>query len=70
LHYFHDLGILLHFADNPLLRHHVILKPTWATNAVYRIFDNDAIKAKAGRFSRQDCGSIWQDLTIGPCTMS
>ena len=61
LGYFHDLGILLHFADSPLLRNQVILKPTWATNAVYRIFDDDRIKAKAGRFTRQDCAHIWQD---------
>ena len=61
LSYFHDLGILLHFADNPLLRNRVILKPAWATNAVYRIFDDDRIKAKAGRFSRQDCANIWSD---------
>ncbi|MEM9121370.1 MAG: COR domain-containing protein, partial [Cyanobacteria bacterium P01_F01_bin.56] len=61
LGYFHDLGILLHFADNPLLRDRVILNPTWATNAVYRIFDHDQIKAKAGRFTRQDCADIWHD---------
>ncbi|MEM9449355.1 MAG: COR domain-containing protein [Cyanobacteria bacterium P01_E01_bin.6] len=60
LSYFHDLGILLHF-DTPLLRNRVILKPTWATNAVYRIFDDDRIKARAGRFSRQDCADIWSD---------
>ncbi|MBE7383927.1 MAG: leucine-rich repeat domain-containing protein [Leptolyngbya sp. SIO1E4] len=59
LSYFHDLGILLHFAENPLLRNRVILNPAWATNAVYRIFDDDRIKAKAGRFSRQDCAEIW-----------
>ena len=62
LSYFHDLGVLLHFSDNPLLRDRVILKPAWATNAVYRIFDDDRIKAKAGRFSRQDCAAIWRDL--------
>ena len=61
LGYFHDLGILLHFADSPSIRNYVILKPTWATNAVYRIFDDDRIKAKAGRFTRQDCADIWQD---------
>ncbi|MEL6813764.1 MAG: COR domain-containing protein, partial [Cyanobacteria bacterium J06598_3] len=61
LSYFHDLGILLHFAENPLLSNKVILKPAWATNAVYRIFDDLSIKAKAGRFSRQDCTNIWHD---------
>ena len=61
LGYFHDLGILLHFADNPLLRHRVILKPEWATQAVYRIFDDDTIKDKQGRFTRQDCCQLWSD---------
>ncbi|NJL58018.1 hypothetical protein HC928_25050, partial [bacterium] len=61
LGYFHDLGILLHFAENPLLRNRVILNPTWATNAVYRIFDDDRTKAKAGRFTRDDCAAIWRD---------
>ena len=61
LSYFHDLGIVLHFADNPLLRHRVILKPAWATNAVYRIFDDGVIIAKAGRFNRHDCVALWND---------
>jgi internalin A len=61
LSYFHDLGIVLHFKDNPFLRNRVILKPTWATQAVYRIFDHDDIKAKQGRFTRQDCAQIWHD---------
>nr|MDJ0904031.1 COR domain-containing protein [Xenococcus sp. MO_188.B8] len=62
LGYFHDLGIVLHFADNPLLRDRVILKPAWATNAVYRIFDNDLINAKQGRFTRTDCSTLWSDI--------
>ena len=66
LGYFHDLGILLHFADRPLLRDRVILKPAWATNAVYRLFDDDGIKAKAGRFSRQDCAALWSDPHYRP----
>ena len=61
LSYFHDLGVVPHFANNPLLRNRVILKPSWATNAVYRIFDDDVIKAQAGRFTRRDCASIWSD---------
>ena len=61
LSYFHDLGIVLHFGDNPLLRDRVILKPAWATNAVYRIFDDDVIKAQQGRFTRNDCSALWSD---------
>ncbi|UJB73183.1 hypothetical protein HRE53_31910 (plasmid) [Acaryochloris sp. 'Moss Beach'] len=61
LGYFHDLGVLLHFDDNPFLHNRVILKPSWATNAVYRIFDDDTIKAKRGRFTRQECFALWHD---------
>ena len=61
LGYFHDLGIVLNFADSSFLKDHVILKPEWATNAIYRIFDNDEIKAKAGRFTRTDCIELWQE---------
>ena len=32
--YFHDLGVLLHFQDDNLLRNILFLKPEWATNAV------------------------------------
>ena len=60
LSYFHDLGVLLFF-DKAFLRDRVILNPAWATNAVYRIFDNDHIKALAGRFTRQNCANIWQE---------
>lgn len=57
--YFHDLGILLHYSEDDLLKKTVILKPSWATNAVYRVFDHDSIKAKNGRFTKQDARNIW-----------
>ena len=61
LGYFHDLGIVLHYKDNPALYNYVILKPAWATCAVYRIFDDDGIKAKKGRFTANDCEKLWSD---------
>jgi len=70
LGYFHDLGVVLHFDENPLLRNRVILKPFWATNAVYRIFDNDGIKAKEGRFTRDDCIALWCALNTDTCMIS
>ncbi|WP_034058880.1 COR domain-containing protein [Lacinutrix jangbogonensis] len=51
--YFHDLGVFLHFIDNPILKPIVFLKPEWATNCVYRILDlNDVIK-KFGEFDNE-----------------
>ena len=34
--FLHDLGVILHFKDIPLLNTHV-LEPEWVTNAVYKI---------------------------------
>ena len=60
LSFFHDLGIVLNFKDNQNLKNRV-LKPAWATNAVYKIFDHETIKSKKGRFTRDDCKAIWSD---------
>ena len=38
--YYHDLGVFLHFRDNPILRNTVFLDTQWATNAVYKITAN------------------------------
>jgi len=35
--YLHDLGVFLHFQEDPLLRKTVILKPKWGTDAVYKV---------------------------------
>ena len=36
--YLHDLGVFLHFKDDPVLKNWVILKPEWGTTAVYAVF--------------------------------
>jgi Leucine-rich repeat (LRR) protein len=58
--YLHDLGVCLHFQNHPLLRKTLILKPTWATDAVYKVLDNDTVKNQAGQFTSQDLADIWQ----------
>lgn len=59
--YFHDLGVFLHFQDDPLLTRIVILQNAWATRAVYLLLDDEIVKSKYGRFDRSDCLRIWQD---------
>jgi Leucine-rich repeat (LRR) protein/GTPase SAR1 family protein len=59
--YLHDLGICLHFQTDPVLKHRVILNPTWATNAVYRITENKSIQDRNGCFTRADLATIWGD---------
>ncbi|MFS0514113.1 COR domain-containing protein, partial [Nostoc sp. UIC 10607] len=58
--YLHDLGVCLHFQDDFALRHYVILKPEWATTAVYNVLDNDNVKKKLGCFTKDDLEDIWK----------
>lgn len=59
--YLHDLGVCLHFQDDPLLRKTVILKPRWGTDAVYKVLDNDKVIQSLGKFDRADLANIWSE---------
>ncbi|HME32985.1 MAG TPA: COR domain-containing protein [Terriglobales bacterium] len=59
--YLHDLGVFLHFQDDPLLARTVILQNQWATEAVFRILDDETVKAQRGRFSSDDSERLWPD---------
>src|SRR6185503_16089570 len=59
--YLHDLGVFLHFQDDPLLARTVILQNQWATEAVFRILDDEIVKAHLGRFNGTDCERLWKD---------
>ena len=59
--YLHDLGVFLHFQDDPLLARTVILQNQWATEAVFRILDDETVKAQLGRFNGADCERLWRD---------
>jgi len=45
--FLHDLGIILHFRDIPLLNTYV-LEPQWVTNAVYKIVNSKEIAESKG----------------------
>jgi internalin A len=57
--YLHDLGVCLHFQDDPLLKKIVILKPKWGTDAVYKVLDNKKVIRNHGRFGRDELAAIW-----------
>lgn len=60
--YFHDLGVFLHFQDNPLLRRDVFLQNQWVTDAVYKILDDTQIAgAQRGRFDKTDLARLWSE---------
>lgn len=57
--YFHDIGVFLHFQDDPLLRKTIILKPEWGTAAVYKVLDNRDVIRNLGKFTSSDLTNIW-----------
>ena len=59
--YLHDLGVCLHFQNDDLLRKTVILKPTWGTDAVYKVLDNPQVIQNLGKFDRRDLAAIWRE---------
>lgn len=59
--FLHDLGVFLHFQDDPVLKRIVILQNSWATKGVYKILDNKAIRdVQKGHFSYLDAQAIWE----------
>ncbi|MFZ2725452.1 MAG: COR domain-containing protein [Methylococcaceae bacterium] len=59
--YLHDLGIFLHYQDDELLKRTVILQNQWATEAVFKILDDESVKKQLGRFTTNDCARVWQE---------
>ncbi|MBL7795269.1 MAG: TIR domain-containing protein [Saprospiraceae bacterium] len=59
--YLHDLGFFLHFQDDPILKHTVILDNDWATAGVYRVLDDAEVRDATGRFDRKMAERIWAE---------
>ncbi|MEH2360237.1 COR domain-containing protein [Nostoc sp.] len=63
--YLHDLGVCLHFQEDPLLNKTVILKPKWGTHAVYKVLDNEKVIRNLGSFIRSELANIWCEDEYG-----
>lgn len=59
--YLHDLGVCLHFQKDDLLGKTVILKPTWGTDAVYKVLNDRQVNQNLGKFTREDLANIWNE---------
>lgn len=58
--YLHDLGFFLHFHDDPILKHTVVLRNEWATEGVYSVLDNKEVIEHKGYFDRRIASGIWE----------
>ena len=61
--YLNDLGIVLYYHDDPLLKNLVILSSEWGTDAVYKILDEQErqLKDRNGILKYSDLEYIWSD---------
>jgi internalin A len=59
LQYLHDLGVVLNFKDIQELKRLVVIKPSWATNAVYKILDHTKKQNTQGHFTWADLEQVW-----------
>lgn len=57
--YFHDLGDILHYKEDTILKNLIILNPEWATKAVYQLIDNLEIQRNFGKFSYSNLSMVW-----------
>jgi Leucine-rich repeat (LRR) protein len=57
--FLHDLGVILHFQKDRLLRNTVILNTSWATEAVYMILFDEKIIKNNGRFDNTNLEELW-----------
>lgn len=66
--YLHDLGIVLHYHQDPLLKNIVILSSRWGTNAVYKVLDEQerSLKGRNGLLYIEDLPNIWSDMERYP----
>lgn len=66
--YLHDLGIVLYYYDDSLLKNLVILSSEWGTDAVYKILDEQerVLKGRNGILYWRDLPKIWKDKVRYP----
>ncbi len=64
--YLHDLGMILHFQDDPLLNETIILKPEWGTDAVYKVLDAEVVQKRNGILYSDDLPKIWNNHLLYP----
>lgn len=58
IHVLHDLGVVLHFDDDPRLQETSILNPLWVTQAVYKILNYRPLLANNGLLTLQNLFTI------------
>jgi Leucine-rich repeat (LRR) protein/signal recognition particle receptor subunit beta len=62
--YLHNLGVIVHYYDDWILKDFVILNPQWSVDAVYCILSDKRVIKNHGKFTKQDLADYWKKYTI------
>ncbi len=57
--YLHDLGKILYFHDDPVLRTLIVLKPNWITKAISRVLTDPQVQQAGGMLDYRELPRIW-----------
>ena len=57
--YLHDLGKILYFSDDPVLKSLVVLKPNWISKAISQVLVDPNVQQMGGVLEHQELGRIW-----------
>jgi internalin A len=57
--YLHDLGKILYFHDDPVLRMLIVLKPNWISKAISRVLVDPHVQQAGGVLEHRELARIW-----------
>lgn len=63
--FLHDLGKILFFRDDYILRNLIVLKPNWVTKAISQVLTDEEISASRGILSHSELPRIWREDEYG-----
>lgn len=64
--YLHDIGVIINYNDDYILKNIVVLNPIWITKAVYAAIDSNKILKSYGSFTYDMISNIWSSLSYDP----
>lgn len=59
--FLHNIGAILWYSQNNILKNWIILRPEWGMEAVYKIIDDDRIQQRRGQIIADDFNRLWKD---------
>ncbi|MCJ8274022.1 MAG: GTP-binding protein, partial [Psychrosphaera sp.] len=59
--YYHDLGIIVYYKDDLLLKDLVIINPDWAVDGAYAVLNAEVVQQNEGSFDDADLATIWRE---------